>query len=158
MASIYDFSETEMSGQTIPLDKYRGQVLLIVNTASKCGFAPQLEGLESLYKQYHDQGFNVLGLPSNQFHQELATDEETDDFCQVHYGVTFPMTKRVAVNGDDEDPLFTYLKDAAGHGRIKWNFTKFLVGRDGQVIKRYAPQTKPEKFETDIVDALSQAE
>lgn len=158
MASIYDFSETEMSGQTIPLDNYRGQVLLIVNTASKCGFAPQLEGLESLYKQYHDQGFNVLGLPSNQFHQELATDEETDDFCQVHYGVTFPMTKRVAVNGDDEDPLFTYLKDAAGHGRIKWNFTKFLVGRDGQVIKRYAPQTKPEKFETDIVDALSQAE
>ncbi|MYV17401.1 glutathione peroxidase [Furfurilactobacillus milii] len=158
MASIYDFSETEMSGQTIPLDNYRGQVLLIVNTASKCGFAPQLEGLESLYKQYHDQGFNVLGLPSNQFHQELATDEETDDFCQVHYGVTFPMTKRVAVNGDDEDPLFTYLKDAAGHGRIKWNFTKFLVGRDGQVIKRYAPQTKPEKFETDIVDALNQAE
>ncbi|MCF6165966.1 glutathione peroxidase [Furfurilactobacillus rossiae] len=158
MASIYDFSETEMSGQTIPLDNYRGQVLLIVNTASKCGFAPQLEGLESLYKQYHDQGFNVLGLPSNQFHQELATDEETDDFCQVHYGVTFPMTKRVTVNGDDEDPLFTYLKDAAGHGRIKWNFTKFLVGRDGQVIKRYAPQTKPEKFETDIVDALSQAE
>ena len=158
MASIYDFSETEMSGQTIPLDNYRGQVLLIVNNASKCGFAPQLEGLESLYKQYHDQGFNVLGLPSNQFHQELATDEETDDFCQVHYGVTFPMTKRVAVNGDDEDPLFTYLKDAAGHGRIKWNFTKFLVGRDGQVIKRYAPQTKPEKFETDIVDALSQAE
>ncbi|KRL55811.1 glutathione peroxidase [Furfurilactobacillus rossiae] len=142
MASIYDFSETEMSGQTIPLDNYRGQVLLIVNTASKCGFAPQLEGLESLYKQYHDQGFNVLGLPSNQFHQELETDEETDDFCQVHYGVTFPMTKRVAVNGDDEDPLFTYLKDAAGHGRIKWNFTKFLVGRDGQVIKRYAPQTK----------------
>ena len=158
MASIYDFSETEMSGQTIPLDNYRGQVLLIVNTASKCGFAPQLEGLESLYKQYHDQGFNVLGLPSNQFHQELATDEETDDFCQVHYGVTFPMTKRVAVNGDDEDPLFTYLKDAAGHGRIKWNFTKFLVGRDGQVIKRYAPQTKREKFETEIVDALSQAE
>ncbi|MCF6160972.1 MULTISPECIES: glutathione peroxidase [Furfurilactobacillus] len=158
MASIYDFSETEMSGQTIPLDNYRGKVLLIVNTASKCGFAPQLEGLENLYKKYHDQGFDVLGLPSNQFHQELSTDEETDDFCQVHYGVTFPMTKRVAVNGDDEDPLFTYLKDAAGHGRIKWNFTKFLVGRDGQVIKRYAPQTKPEKFEADIVDALSQAE
>ncbi len=157
MSSVYDFSETEMSGQAIPLSNYRGQVLLIVNTASKCGFAPQLEGLESLYKQYHDQGFNVLGLPSNQFRQELATDEETSDFCQVHYGVTFPMTKRVAVNGDDEDPLFGYLKEAAGHGRIKWNFTKFLIGRDGQVIKRYAPRTKPERFEDDIVEALKQS-
>ncbi|MFC6289065.1 glutathione peroxidase [Levilactobacillus angrenensis] len=156
MATIYDFTETEMSGQSIDFKDYQGKVLLIVNTASKCGLAPQLAGVEALYKKYHDQGFEVLGLPSNQFHQELATDEEANDFCQMHYGVTFPMTQRVVVNGDDEDPLFTYLKETAGHGRIKWNFTKFLIGRDGQLIDRYAPVTKPEKVEPDIVAALAQ--
>lgn len=155
MTTIYDFRETEMSGQTIDFDDYRGKVLLIVNTASKCGLAPQLEGIEALYQQYHDQGLEVLGLPSNQFHQELATDEETNDFCQLHYGVTFPMTKKVAVNGDGEDPLFTYLKQTAGHGRIKWNFTKFLIGRAGELIDRYAPITKPEKMIPDIEAALS---
>lgn len=154
MSTIYDFQETEMSGQSIKFDDYRGKVLLIVNTASKCGLAPQLEGIEKLYKQYHDQGFEVLGLPSNQFHQELDSDEETEAYCQLHYGVTFPMTKQVQVNGDGENPLFTYLKDTAGHGRIKWNFTKFLIGRDGQLIKRYAPVFKPEKIEPAIVEAL----
>ncbi|MFH5810765.1 glutathione peroxidase [Companilactobacillus sp. FL22-1] len=156
MASIYDFSETEMNGVEIDFKNYQGKVLLIVNTASKCGFAPQLTALESLYQKYHDQGFEVLGLPSNQFRQELDTDKETSDFCQVHYGVTFPMTKRIDVNGETADPLFKYLKDTPGHGRIKWNFTKFLIGRDGQLISRFAPITKPEKFEDDIVKALNE--
>lgn len=154
MSKIYGFSETEMNGFTIDFKDYQGKVLLIVNTASKCGLAPQLEGLEALYQKYHDQGLEVLGLPSNQFHQELADDKETSDYCQMHYGVTFPMTKRVEVNGDQEDPLFTYLKDAAGHGKIKWNFTKFLVSRDGETIERFAPVTKPEKIEPKIVEAL----
>lgn len=154
MATIYDFFETEMSGQTIDFKDYRGKVVLIVNTASKCGLAPQLEGIEALYKRYHDQGFEVLGLPSNQFHQELDSDEATSDFCQMHYGVTFPMTKQIRVNGEGEDPLFTYLKETAGHGRIKWNFTKFLIGRDGQLIDRYAPITKPEGLEDTIIQAL----
>ncbi|MQS45211.1 glutathione peroxidase [Companilactobacillus mishanensis] len=155
MAGIYDFSETEMNGEKIDFNDYKGKVVLIVNTASKCGLAPQLEGIEALYKKYHEQGLEVLGLPSNQFKQELDSDEATSDYCQVHYGVTFPMTKKIAVNGDDEDPLFTYLKETAGHGRIKWNFTKFLIGRDGQLIHRYAPTTKPESFEDTIVEALS---
>ena len=154
MTTIYDFSETEMSGKKIDFNDYKGKVLLIVNTASKCGLAPQLEGIEELYKKYHDQGFEVLGLPSNQFHQELDSDEATSDYCQMHYGVTFPMTQKIAVNGDDEDPLFTYLKETAGHGRIKWNFTKFLIGRDGKPLKRFAPMTTPEKMERAIVEAL----
>jgi len=154
MATIYEFTETEMSGRTIDFKDYPGKVLLLVNTASKCGLAPQLEGIEALYRKYREQGFEVLGLPSNQFHQELATDAATSDFCQMHYGVTFHMTKKIAVNGDDEDPLFTYLKATAGHGRIKWNFTKFLIGRDGQLIDRYAPITTPEKVEPDILTAL----
>lgn len=154
MTTIYDFKETEMSGKTIDLSDYKDKVIVVVNTASKCGLAPQLTALETLYQKYKEQGFEVLGLPSNQFRQELDSDDETNEYCKVHYGVTFPMTKRIKVNGDKEDPLFTYLKDAAGHGKIKWNFTKFLIGRDGQVIKRYAPQTKPEKMEEDIVAAL----
>jgi len=154
MTAIYDFSETEMNGFTIDFKDYQGKVLLIVNTASKCGFAPQLKGLEELYQKYHDQGFENLGLPSNQFHQELDSDQETSDYCQMHYGVTFPMTQKVSVNGGNEDPLFTYLKGAVGHGRIKWNFTKFLIGRDGQVLERFAPITKPEKIEPNIISAL----
>ena len=154
MTTIYDFQETEMNGQPLDLAAYRGRVVVIVNTASKCGLAPQLTALEDLYQRYRDQGLVVLGLPSNQFHQELASDEATSDFCQLHYGVTFPMTQRVQVNGDGEDPLFTYLKATAGHGRIKWNFTKFLIGRDGQLLKRYAPTTAPAKMEAAIVTAL----
>lgn len=154
MATIYDFSEIEMNGGLIDFTDFKGKVILIVNTASKCGFAPQLEAMESLYKKYYKEGFAVLGLPSNQFHQELDTNEATDSYCRMHYGVTFPMTRKVIVNGDDEDPLFTYLKSIAGHGRIKWNFTKFLIGRDGELIGRYAPMTKPEKFEAEIIQAL----
>ncbi|GHP14590.1 glutathione peroxidase [Lentilactobacillus fungorum] len=154
MATIYDFTETEMSGNPINFDQYKGKVLLIVNTASKCGLAPQLEGLEKLYKDYHEQGLEVLGLPSNQFHQELDSDEATSDYCKLHYGVTFPMTTHVKVNGDGEDPLFTYLKKTAGHGRIKWNYTKFLIGKDGNVLARFAPTTKPEKIEPAIKAAL----
>lgn len=154
MAPIYEFSETEMNGFTIDFKDYQNKVLLVVNTASKCGFAPQLTELEHLYKKYHDQGFEVLGLPSNQFHQELDSDQATSDFCEVHYGVTFPMTKKIMVNGGNEDPLFAYLKTESGHGRIKWNFTKFLIGRDGQLLGRYAPITKPEKIEPEIIKAL----
>ncbi|CAK8054602.1 glutathione peroxidase [Eupransor demetentiae] len=154
MTTIYDFKEKEMNGGDIDLKDYQGKVLLIVNTASKCGLAPQLEGLEALYKQYKDDGLVVLGLPSNQFKQELADGQDASEYCQIHYGVTFPMTERVQVNGDDEDPLFTYLKAESGHGRIKWNYTKFLIGRDGQLIHRYAPTTKPEKIEPAIKEAL----
>lgn len=154
MTSIYDFTETEMNGKEINLKDYADKVVIIVNTASKCGLAPQLEGLEELYKKYQEDGLVVLGLPSNQFKQELDTDEETSDYCQVHYGVTFPMTKRVMVNGKDEDELFAYLKNISGNGSIKWNYTKFLIGRDGQLIHRYAPITTPEKMEKDIVTAL----
>ncbi|KRL17553.1 peroxiredoxin HYR1 [Lentilactobacillus rapi DSM 19907 = JCM 15042] len=158
MTSIYDFSEQEMNGTPIDLKQFKDKVVLIVNTASKCGLAPQLEGLESLYKKYKDQGFVVLGLPSNQFHQELATDEEADDYCRLHYGVTFPMTKRVVVNGEGEDPLFAYLKQQSGHGRIKWNYTKFLIGKDGQLIHRFAPITKPDAMEEEIYSALNKKE
>lgn len=152
--SIYNFNETEISGQPLPLANFKGKVVLIVNTASKCGLAPQLEGLETLHKTYGKAGLVVLGLPSNQFHQELKTDSDVQEYCQMHYGVTFLMTKPVLVNGDGEDPLFTYLKAESGHGRIKWNYTKFLVGKDGNLIKRYAPTTKPKKIEADIKAAL----
>lgn len=155
MATIYDFTETEMNGKTINLKDYEGKVVIIVNTASKCGLAPQLEGLEALYKEHKDDGLVVLGLPSNQFKQELDSDEEANEFCQVHYGVTFPMTRRVMVNGKDEDELFTYLKEQSGNGAIKWNYTKFLVGRDGKLIRRYAPITKPEKMTDDVLAALN---
>ncbi|AVK61664.1 glutathione peroxidase [Lactobacillus sp. CBA3605] len=155
MTTIYDFKETEMNGDLLALEQYRGQVILIVNTASNCGLAPQFKGLEALYLKYKAEGLVVLGLPSNQFHQEKADDAATHDYCQRHYGVTFPMTKRVLVNGEDEDPLFAYLKQTAGHGRIKWNFTKFLIGRDGRVLNRFAPTTRPETFEAAIRDALA---
>jgi len=129
--------------------------VIIVNTASKCGLAPQLEGLEQLYKKYKNEGLVVLGLPSNQFHQELASDQEADEYCRLHYGVTFPMTKRVVVNGNGEDPLFTHLKNESGHGKIKWNYTKFLIGKDGQLIHRFAPITKPEAMEEAVYTALN---
>lgn len=154
MTTVYDFTETEMSNQPIDFNDYKGKVVLIVNTASKCGFTPQLTGLEALYKQYKDKGFEVLGLPSNQFNQELDSDEATHNFCQMHFGVTFPMTKHVQVNGEGEDGLYTYLKSQAGHGPIEWNFTKFLVGRDGEVLGRFAPGTPPESLEPTIIAAL----
>ncbi|MFT8393611.1 MAG: glutathione peroxidase [Liquorilactobacillus ghanensis] len=156
MTTIYDFNEVESNGTEIKLQEFRGQVLLIVNTASKCGLAPQLNGLEELYQHYQAQGLVVIGLPSDQFHQEIA-EEQVSEYCRLHYGVTFPMTKKVKVNGSDADPLFTYLKETAGHGKIKWNYTKFLISRTGQVIQRFAPITTPEKIEPAIIAALKEA-
>lgn len=153
--AIYDFELTEMSGQRIKLSSYQGKVILIVNTASKCGFAPQLEELEMLYQQYHGLGLEIIGIPSNQFHQELATNEETNDYCRLYFGVTFPMTQQVRVNGADADPLFVYLKKVSGKGPIKWNFTKFLIDREGKLFKRYAPMTRPKSFETTIQELLT---
>lgn len=155
MKTFYDFTETEMSGKPIDFNIYKGKVVLLMNTASKCGFAPQLTGFEEIYKQYHDQGLEILGLPSNQFHQELKTDEETQEYCSVHYGVTFPMTQKIWVNGKNADPLFEYLKEQTNTGRISWNFTKFLIDRNGQVIKRYSPKTKPAAILPDILTELN---
>lgn len=154
MATIYDFSEEEVSGQPIDLADYKGQVLLLVNTASKCGLAPQLEQLEALYQQYHQAGFTVIGLPSNQFNQELDSGQAATEYCQLHFGVTFPMTKRVWVNGEQADPLFTYLKKETTGEEIAWNYTKFLIGRNGQIIGRYEPKTTPEEFSADIAEAV----
>lgn len=154
VSSIYDFKKQEIGGQTIDFADFDGQVLLLVNTASKCGLAPQLKQIESLYQKYHDQGFNVVGLPSNQFNQELDSDEEAEQYCQRHFGVTFPMTERVVVNGNDEDPLYTYLKEQTDGQDIAWNYTKFLIGRDGQLVGRYEPKTTPEEFTNNIIEAV----
>lgn len=148
--SIYDFKVIAMNGKDVSLGNYRGKVLMIVNTASKCGFTPQFEELEALYKKYKDQGFVVLGFPTNQFaKQDPGSNEEIANFCKLNYGVTFPMFRKIKVNGDESDPLFVFLKAQApgflGSERIKWNFTKFLIGKDGEVVKRYAPSTDPKK-------------
>ncbi|MBM6400326.1 glutathione peroxidase [Phycicoccus sonneratiae] len=159
MTTLSDFSATTLTGQERDLSEYAGEVVLVVNTASKCGFTPQLEGLESLYEELKDEGFTVLGFPCNQFGgQEPGTEEEIGEFCQMNYGVTFPMFAKVDVNGDDAHPLFEWLKSEKKGllgGRIKWNFTKFLVGRDGQVIDRYAPNTEPKDITDDARAALA---
>ena len=152
---LYDFSATRLDGTEEPLTAYRDTVLLIVNTASKCGFTPQYEGLEHLQKTYGPRGFAVLGFPCNQFgNQEPGDAAAIGGFCQLSYDVTFPMFAKIAVNGDDAHPLYKYLKDAKpglmGLQGIKWNFTKFLVDRSGSVIDRYAPTTKPEAISADI--------
>lgn len=159
MSSIYQFQAQRLTGEIQSLADYQGQVLLIVNTASKCGFTPQFEGLEKIYQQYQAQGFSVLGFPCNQFGgQDPASNAEIGEFCQFNYGVTFPMFAKIEVNGENAHPLFDYLKNHAkgllGSEMIKWNFTKFLVGRDGQVVKRYAPTTKPEEIAKDIENVL----
>lgn len=158
MSTIYDITVKLPDGSERSLGDYAGQVLLIVNTASKCGFTPQFEGLQNLYDQYKDQGFTVLGFPCDQFkQQEFEKIEETIEFCQVNYGVTFPVFAKIDVNGDDEHPLYTFLKSQkAGllSSAIKWNFTKFLVDRHGSVVKRYSPQTQPEKLADDIASCL----
>ena len=162
MTTIYDFAALTNRGVEKSFADYRGQVLLIVNTASKCGFTPQYKELEALYQKYKDAGLVVIGFPCDQFaHQEPGTDTEIEQFCQINFGVTFPLMKKIDVNGENEHPLYTFLKAQAGgyFGRkIKWNFTKFLVSRDGSVIKRYAPATKPMKIEKDIVEMLKAAE
>lgn len=155
MASIYDYDVNTISGKQVSLENYKGKVLLIVNTASKCGFTPQFTGLETLYSELHDEGLEILGFPCNQFlKQDPASDSEISEFCSLNYGVTFPMFSKIEVNGDHTHPLFKYLKTEAkgmlGSEKIKWNFTKFLVNREGEVIKRYAPNTEPKDIASDI--------
>ena len=159
MTTAFDFSAQTLDGQPQPLDAWRGQVLLVVNTASKCGFTPQYEGLEKLWREYRDRGLVVLGFPCDQFgHQEPGNAEEIRNFCSLTYDVSFPMFGKIEVNGGGAHPLFKWLKEEKsgllGIGAIKWNFTKFLVGRDGKVIKRYAPTDKPESLAADIEKAL----
>ena len=159
MTRIQDFEAKDITGRTVRLADQSGKVLLIVNTASQCGFTPQFAGLEKLWEAYKDRGLVVMGFPSNEFgRQDPGSNDEIASFCQLNYGVSFPMMAKVEVNGDDAHPLFQWLKDEApgllGSKAIKWNFTKFLVGRDGKVIKRYAPQDKPESLARDIEAAL----
>jgi glutathione peroxidase len=154
-AEIYGFEVQTITGKTIRLDEYQGKVMLIVNTASKCGLTPQYEGLEALYEEYKDQGLVILGFPCNQFgRQEPGNESDIAEFCQINYGVSFPMFAKIDVNGNDADPLFKYLKKSQkgllGSEKIKWNFTKFLVSRDGEVVARYAPTVKPEDLTKDI--------
>jgi glutathione peroxidase len=153
--SLYDFSAVRLDGTQSSLREYEGRVLLIVNTASKCGFTPQYKGLEALYRDYAPRGFSVLGFPCNQFgEQEPGGSEEIGQFCEVNYGVTFPMFAKIDVNGDTAHPLYQWLKKQApgvlGSERIKWNFTKFLIDRTGQVVGRFAPTTKPEELTSHI--------
>jgi glutathione peroxidase len=160
MTSIYDFEARQIDGSEVPLSKYKGQVLLIVNTASKCGFTPQFEGLEALHKKYAGKGLAVLGFPSNQFgNQDPGTNEEIGAFCVQNYGVSFPMMEKIEVNGSGATPLYKWLTKEApgllGSTAIKWNFTKFLVGKDGRVLKRYAPLDTPASMERDIESALA---
>ncbi|MDO9360588.1 MAG: glutathione peroxidase [Polaromonas sp.] len=160
MSSIYDFDAQQIDGQPISLSDYRGKVMLIVNTASKCGFTPQFGGLEELHKAYTGKGLVVLGFPCNQFgSQDPGADGEIAEFCQVNYGVSFPMMGKVEVNGPAAHPLYKWLSCEApgllGSKSIKWNFTKFLVGKDGQVIRRYAPTDKPADLAKDIDKALA---
>jgi len=160
MTSAYDFEATTIDGKPAPLAAQRGKVLLIVNTASACGFTPQFAGLEALWKKYADKGLVVVGFPSNQFgHQDPGSNDEISSFCQLNYGVSFPMMAKTDVNGSDAHPLYKWLTAEApgilGTKAIKWNFTKFLVGKDGQVIKRYAPTDTPESLSADIEAELS---
>jgi glutathione peroxidase len=155
MTSVYEYEATSLDGKPVRLADYTGKVLLVVNTASECGFTPQFEGLEKLYEQYRDRGLVVLGFPCNQFgEQEPGSAAEIGAFCQKNYGVSFPMFEKIDVNGDAAHPLYRWLKENArgvlGSERIKWNFTKFLVDRSGQVKARYAPVTKPEQLANDI--------
>ncbi|HVY85717.1 MAG TPA: glutathione peroxidase [Caulobacterales bacterium] len=160
MASIYDFTARTIDGQEKSLGEYRGKALLIVNTASQCGFTYQYKGLEALHRKYGAQGFEVLGFPCNQFgKQEPGNAEEIKNFCSLTYDVTFPMFAKIDVNGASEHPLYKFLKSKKGGGllgsAIKWNFTKFLIGKDGKVLARYAPTVKPEALEGAVEKALS---
>ena len=159
MSSIYDFEAQLINGKDMALSQFKGKVMLIVNTASKCGFTPQFGGLEELHKIYADKGLVVLGFPCNQFgSQDPGADGEIAEFCQVNYGVSFPMMGKIAVNGPTAHPLYKWLSAEApgllGSKSIKWNFTKFLVGKDGQVIRRYAPTDKPADMTKDVEAAL----
>ena len=158
MTTISDFSATAIDGSERSLADYAGKAVLVVNTASKCGFTPQYDGLEDLYKRYEDEGLVVLGFPCDQFgHQEPGDETEIQEFCKVNFGVTFPLFSKIDVNGDDTHPLYQWLKEekgGLGPSSIKWNFTKFLIGRDGKPVKRYSSVTKPAKIAVDIEKAL----
>ncbi len=159
MPTLSDFTATTITGEDQPLAEYAGQVTLVVNTASQCGFTPQFQGLEQLHREYADHGLAVLGFPCNQFgNQDPDSNEEIGAFCERNYGVTFPMFEKVDVNGADAHPLFAWLRQEQGGllgDAIKWNFTKFLVGKDGTVLKRYGSTTAPEKIAADIEQALA---
>ena len=181
MATIYDFKALNNKGEEVDMAQYKGKVLMIVNTASKCGFTPQYDGLEALYKKYKDQGLVILGFPCDQFkHQEPGTDEEIAEFCRLNHGVTFPLMKKIDVFGENAHPIFKYLtqqvpneevhglKDKATmklvdglsksegreEGGVRWNFTKFLISKDGSVIKRFAPTTTPEELDAEVAAML----
>lgn len=159
MKSFYDFSAIKMDGQEVSMRDYKGKAVLIVNTASKCGFTPQFEGLEELYEAYHDKGLEILGFPCNQFaNQDDGTNSEIEEFCKLNYGVTFTMFQKIDVNGENAHPLYRWLREEK-HGlisdKIKWNFTKFLLDRDGEVIARFAPATEPEKLRESIENVLA---
>ncbi|WP_374763583.1 glutathione peroxidase [Yunchengibacter salinarum] len=160
MTGLHDFTCTTLGGDTCPLASYKGKVVLVVNTASKCGFTPQYEGLEALYQRYGDRGFTVLGFPCNQFrNQEPGASDDIASFCQVNYGVSFPMFAKVDVKGPGADPLFRHLTSekpgVLGSKRIKWNFTKFLVDQDGRVVKRFGPSVKPDRIAPHIEALLN---
>lgn len=155
MTDVYDFSATSLAGEPIDLSVFRGKVLLIVNTASKCGFTPQYKGLQALYEKYRDRGLEILGFPCNQFgRQEPGSEADIGQFCEVNFGVTFPLFSKIDVNGSNAHPLYRHLKEEApgllGSKAVKWNFTKFLVDREGRVVRRYAPTDTPESLERDI--------
>jgi len=157
--NIYQFSAKSNLGESVELASYEGKVMLIVNTASDCGFTPQYQGLQTLYQQHQEQGLEVLAFPCNQFkQQENGSDEEIKQFCDLRFNIKFPLFSKIDVNGDNAHPLFNYLKTQApgllGSTGIKWNFTKFLINREGEVVKRYAPSTKPEDIEADIIKLL----
>jgi glutathione peroxidase len=157
--SVYDFTMKDAKGQDVDLSEYKGKVLLIVNTATGCGFTPQYEGLQKLYDTYQSQGFEILDFPCNQFgHQAPGSDEEIVEFCQMKYNTTFRQFSKIEVNGDNEAPLYTYLKSQKGGGllgkNIKWNFTKFLVDREGKVVDRFGPSETPEKIEASVKKLL----
>ena len=181
MATIYDFKVLNNKGEEVDMAQYKGKVLMIVNTASKCGFTPQYDGLEALYKKYQDQGFVILGFPCDQFkHQEPGSDEEIAEFCRLNHGVTFPLMKKIDVFGENADPIYKYLTtqapdeevhglkdkatmklvdsiskaDGRDEGGIRWNFTKFLISRDGTVIKRFPPVAKPEELDAEVAAML----
>lgn len=159
MSELYNFKVKNINGEDVSLEDYKGKVLLIVNTASKCGFTPQYKGLEEMYKKHKDQGLEVLGFPCNQFgKQEPGDEEEIKNFCSLTYDVSFPMFAKVDVNGNDASPLYEHLKAEApgmlGSKAVKWNFTKFLVDKEGNVLKRFAPKDTPEKIEKEIENLL----
>lgn len=155
---FYDFSAIKMNGQEVKMEAYKGKVVIVVNTASKCGLTPQFTELEEIYKEYKDRGLEILGFPCNQFaNQELGSNKEISEFCLINYGVTFTMFEKIDVNGENAHPLYKYLKKEAKGiitNEIKWNFAKFLIDSEGNIVKRYAPTTKPSKLKDDIEKLL----